>query len=393
MIVGLADADVAAAGGKASVLARLLAAGLAVPDGFVVTAGPVPVRELDRAYRRLGADAVAVRSSAAAEDGAVASFAGQHDTVLGAVGAQQVAEAVEDCRRSLRSDRSVAYREAVAGGAGADGQMAVLVQRLVDADVGGVASTVDPLDGSSAAVVEASWGLGTSVVAGTVDPDRYRVEGDRVVDGRTGTKAVRVDRSPAGGTVTTAVDAHDRGRRCLPDHQVLAVVRLARAVATVLGRPAEVEWAWSGDRLWLLQGRPVTALPIAVADVRRPTDAGAPSVRGETVSHGTVLQGTPGSRGSARGRAAVLDHPGAAGGMRPGDVLVCRETDPAWTPLLLAASAVVTETGGVLSHAAIVARERGIPAVLGVRGAAAALAAAPEVVVDGDRGTVAVQPS
>lgn len=147
-------------------------------------------------------------------------------------------------------------------------------------------------------------------------------------------------------------------------------------MADLLGPGQDIEWALAGDHLVVLQARPITAeLPAASAC--------------ETSTGG--WSGTPGSPGRATGPARIVHGPDDFTSVRPGDVLVCAYTDPAWTPLLRIVSGVVTETGGVLSHAAIVARERGIPAVLGVAGAMTEIGAGVPITIDGGLGTVAAQ--
>ena len=383
MIVDLAAATAGACGGKAAALGRLLRAGARVPPGLVLpfdahrdaarghppgTAPPVPPRwvaALAAGLAALGDPPVAVRSSAADEDTAGASAAGQHDTVLGVRGADAVARAVRTCWASLWSPRARAYR--AARGPAGDPAMAVIVQRLVDADVAGVLFTGDPVR------IEASWGLGESVVQGRVTPDAWTVPAGGPPRCATGDKRTRVDRGPA-GAVTSAVPAADRRRPCLDDDLVRRLVSTGRQVADLFGgAPADIEWALAGDDLWLVQARPATAPPPAAAPAPDPA---------------ATLTGVPGSAGTATGPARAISGPGDFGSVRPGDVIVCPATDPAWTPLFGIAAAVVTETGGVLSHAAIVAREHGIPAVLGAPAARAVLRDAGAVVVDGDAGTV-----
>jgi len=379
------DRATAEHGAKATGLGALRRAGLPVPDGFVLPASldHVDLRAaVDGALDALGRrSAVAVRSSATDEDGPCASAAGQYDTVLGAVGTERVVEAVAACRASASGPRATAYRAATSGTGRHDGPaaVAVVVQRLVDARAAGVLFT-DPPAGTAHAVVEASWGLGESVVQGAVDPDRWTValdpvDGGRITDRRTGGKRTRVDRSP-GGTAVRDVPAADRDRPCLDDDTVLRLADLGQRVADARGGPQDVEWAVDdAGTLWLLQARPVTAaLPASPAE-RRQRDGG-------------VLRGTGASGGQASGRARVVRGPDDFAAVRPGDVLVCRETDPAWTPLFGVVAAVVTETGGLLSHAAIVARELHLPAVLGVPAATAVLRDAGTVAVDGDAGTV-----
>ncbi|CAM3616319.1 PEP/pyruvate-binding domain-containing protein [Isoptericola cucumis] len=388
-IVPLADARPQDAGAKAATLGRLRRAGLPVPDGVVVPAdadlsGAV-VHDLAAALDRLGGGPFAVRSSAADEDGAGASAAGQYDSVLGASGIDAVVAAVHACRASAAGPRATTYRAArgrteVAG-------VAVLVQRMVAAHVAGVMFTPDPgpapgrsagTTGGRPAVIEASWGLGQSVVQGAVDPDRFTVTAGQVGRRHVGSKHTRVDGS-SHGTTTRDVAPADRRRPCLDDDGVLRVAGLGARVAALLGGAQDVEWAVdAAGTVWLLQARPVTAA--------LPATDRAPA-RGRT----GVLHGVAGSGGRAHGPARVVRGPDDFAAVRPGDVLVCRETDPAWTPLFGVVAAVVTETGGLLSHAAIVAREAGLPAVLGVPRATEALRGT--VAVDGDAGTVEILPA
>lgn len=407
MLVPLAQAARETCGGKAAALGVLLRDGLPVPDGFVVpfdayreTPPDDALRDaLDRALRSLGSPAVAVRSSAAGEDTAESSAAGQHESVLAVHGPDDVAHAVRTCWASLRSPRATAYRNGRAapashdapdrwtpadgpGGAAATGlpvpthepAMAVLVQRLVDADVAGVLFT--PATAGAATEVEASWGLGPSVVGGSVSPDRYRVAPDGAVVRAVGDKATRLDRA-GGRLVARDVPPHERGASTLDDATAVGLARLGQRVADLLGGPQDVEWAIVEGRPWILQARPVTASPPS-----GPPGTGAPP---------GALRGTAGSSGVATGPARIVRGPGDFSRVRPGDILVCPFTDPAWTPLLRIAAGVVTDVGGVLSHAAIVARERRIPAVLGVVGATGLIADGDRVTVDGAAGTVLVR--
>lgn len=387
-------------GGKAAALGALRRAGLPVPDGFVVPAAvagedltaAVAAGARDLARRAGGSvDApVAVRSSATDEDGGRASAAGQYDTVLGVSGTDRVVAAVTTCRASAAGPRATAYRTATSGDP-ALADVAVVVQRLVDAHAAGVLFT-----GDGRTVVEASWGLGESVVQGAVDPDRWTVADGRVTDRRAGHKRTRVDRSP-GGTAVRDVPAADRDRPCLDDDTVLRLAALGRRVAELRGGPQDVEWAVDdAGTVCLLQARPVTAaLPDCPTErcERDFGDCSRPKSPRDRAHNDAgllgVLRGTGASGGRASGPVRVVRGPDDFAAVRPGDVLVCRETDPAWTPLFGVVAAVVTETGGLLSHAAIVARELRVPAVLGVPAATDVLRGAGTVTVDGDAGTVA----
>ena len=378
VLVPLRDAVSQTCGGKAGALGTLLRAGLPVPDGFVIpftaSAATLPTCPARCARAHLGDPPVAVRSSADDEDTGRASAAGQYESVLGVQGADQVADAVRACWASLHSPRAVAYRDA---GAGPDRQprMGVLVQRLLDAEVSGVMFT--PGGPAGATHVEASWGLGPSVVGGTVTPDAYRVDADGTVSRTVADKVSRIDRR---GThlVTSEVPERDRRRPTLDDATAGRLARLGRQHRCRARRGA-------GRRVGGRRRRDLGAA--GPADDRRPPRA--------TVASGppaATLVGTPGSRGTATGAARIVRGPGDFARVRPGDILVCPWTDPSWTPLLHLAAGVVTETGGMLSHAAIVARERRIPAVLGIADATTTLLDATTITIDGTAGTVTTHP-
>jgi rifampicin phosphotransferase len=236
--------DIHEAGGKAARLGQLAGSGFPVPDGFVLLASICGrIDEARPAVRAglasLGAGRFAVRSSGVAEDLAEASFAGQYETVLGVDGEHAVIEAVRRCWDSARSERVHAYSRQRAGGG--TGPMAVLVQRLVNADAAGVAYSANPVTGDrDEAVVSAVKGLGERLVAGEAAPDEW---------------SVRAEVAYLTAQRESAIDAV----------QALGIARLARKVADELGAPQDIEWAIADGRLYLLQARPITALPEAVS--------------------------------------------------------------------------------------------------------------------------------
>lgn len=262
-------------GGKGLSLGLMTRAGLPVPPGFVLTPpdsggtapGCVSLSETERsallaAYARLGAGPVAVRSSAVAEDSEDASFAGQHETLLSVVGESALLEAVIQCRESVQTDRASAYRDRQvreaddAHGGTADSTLAVVVQRMVPAEVSGVLFTRDPLDASGERMlVEASWGLGESVVSGRLVPDRYhcRREDGSVVEQQIATKTVQ--RGPHGWC---KVPPDRQQQPCLNPGQLAELIALGRKVEEYFGEPRDIEWAWAEGRFWLLQARPIT---------------------------------------------------------------------------------------------------------------------------------------
>ena len=254
-------------GGKGLSLGLTAGAGLPVPPGFCVTTAayrrcegnhtidPTLADALTQAYRDLGGGVVAVRSSATAEDGSAATFAGQQETVLGAEGETELRSAIERCWRSLHTARARAYRARQ----GVDERglaMAVVVQRLVDADVAGVIFTCDPLDPTGALMrVEAAWGLGEAVVSGRVTPDRFQVDRAtaRVRDRQAGRKNVRFGRRGE-----EPVPADQQMALCLTDADLAALADLGRRVEAFYGDPRDVEWAIAGGTVCLLQARPIT---------------------------------------------------------------------------------------------------------------------------------------
>ena len=294
----LAAAPRAAVGGKAANLAAMATAGLPVPPFFSVTQGalavhllangirwpdhagsvaavrerirtdPVPegvARDVIGAYRRqvagTGQKAVAVRSSAAAEDGALASFAGQFSSVLNVAGDGALLDALRECWASSLSDRSLAYRAGTPATAGPG--FAVVVQTQVEARCAGVLFTIHPVDpDSGTAYIEANFGTGESVVGGLVTPDGLTVgrDGRGVVDSFVATKR-RMTTAAAGSGVLVDVDPAWRDRPVLSGDEVAAILALGLQIEALLGGPQDVEWAIDDQALWVLQARPITTLP------------------------------------------------------------------------------------------------------------------------------------
>lgn len=264
-------ADRTTAGGKAAGLARLRDAGCDVPPWFVVTPGCCDDGAVRDALERLAAhegpdDATfAVRSSALVEDGVRASYAGQFASLLFVP-----REGVVDAIARVRASADGAAVRAYAGG-GADIAMAVVVQRMIDGDRGGVAFGVDPIDGADRVVVTAAPGLVSAVVDGEALTDSWSIERDGTIVSRAvALKDRRHVRAPGGGTLAVAVEPELRARPALADDEVRAVAALARRIAHAAGAPQDVEFTFAGGALWALQARPVTATgrraPVAIWD-------------------------------------------------------------------------------------------------------------------------------
>jgi pyruvate,water dikinase len=340
---------------------------------------------------------VAVRSSATAEDLPDASFAGQQDTCLNVRGEAAVLDAWRNCVASLFTDRAISYRELHEfdhlGAA-----LSVGVQHMVRSDCGGagVAFSIETESGfPHAAVISANWGLGESVVQGTADPDEYMVFKPLltqpgctpIVQKRRGPKERKVVYASESGGDTCTVATTDAERRSfvLRDDEIIQLARWAVDIEAHFECPMDIEWAKDGitGELWVVQARPET--------VQSRKDAGAIkcyALRGS---------GTPLVTGAAIGQAIVcgnvcrLDSPSEMDKFRDGAVLVTGMTDPDWVPIMQRAAAIVTDHGGRTSHAAIVSRELGLPAVVGTGDATAVLAEGADVTVccaNGDEGQV-----
>ena len=288
--------DLPSAGGKGANLGELVRAEVPVPDGFVITTAgyaaavqPLSLRladpfgadgdgaliranieavsmpsdlraEITNAYTALGAGAVAVRSSATAEDLPGAAFAGQQDTYLNVVGEAELINAVQKCWASLWTERAMAYRTRIGIDSAGVG-IAVVVQCMINAEVAGVMFTADPISGDrETIVVDASSGLGEAVVSGLVTPDHYRLDDQgQVLDYQPGRREVIVRSAPGGG-VAHEPGEPDRAER-LPDTVLMELSALGTALAKHFGRPQDIEWAYAEGQVWLLQARPMTALP------------------------------------------------------------------------------------------------------------------------------------
>ncbi|RDI71165.1 phosphoenolpyruvate synthase [Halopelagius longus] len=445
-------ADLGTVGGKAASLGELTAAGLPVPPGFVVTAEtyrafiedagideelfeavdvdhedsaalkeaherahelivetPVPeeVREeILAAYEEIGEDAfVAVRSSATAEDLPDASFAGQQETYLN-VQADDLVERVKECWASLFSQRAIYYRnrkdfphEEV--------DIAVVVQEMVAAEKSGVMFTSHPSTGEPRIIIEAAWGLGEAVVSGTVSPDNYVVDrGTKAVETATvADKKVMMEKDEeTGETVEREVEEDRRNARVLSDEEISELVELGERVEEHYGEPQDVEWAvYEGD-IYMLQSRPITTISESGTNPESETVEAAGDGGAEVASAGNgasgdgangasgdgdvLVQGLGASPGIASGEARIvtkLDHLDQVG---DGDIIVTEMTMPDMVPAMKRAAGIVTDEGGMTSHAAIVSRELGVPAVVGTGSGTRELDDDQPITIDGDKGTV-----
>lgn len=371
----------------------------------LVTAQPFPAdleADIRAAYDQLAAGSgeeasFAVRSSATAEDLPDASFAGQQETFLNVRGIDAVLQAIREVFASLYNDRAIAYR-VHHGFEHADVALSAGVQKMVRSDIGssGVMFTVDTESGFPDVVfITSAYGLGEGVVQGAVNPDEFYVHKPTLRAGRpailtrgVGSKAMKMEyTSDAAVGRTTAfvdVDPDQRRRLSLTDEQVEQLARQALTIEEHYGRPMDIEWGLDGadGQLYILQARPETVQ----------SRAGSTVEKHHLTQRGTVrIEGRAIGAKIGAGPVRVLSSIEQMHDFQPGEVLVADMTDPDWEPIMKRAAAIVTNRGGRTCHAAIIARELGIPAVVGTGTATTTLADGEEVTVsaaEGDTGYV-----
>ncbi|WP_050032988.1 phosphoenolpyruvate synthase [Halorubrum halophilum] len=443
--------DVGTVGGKAASLGELIGAGLPVPPGFTVTAGtyrtfieeagideelftavdvdpedsaalrkaeetaaeliletPLPddVREeIVERYRTMGDDGdeafVAVRSSATAEDLPDSSFAGQQETFLN-VREEDLIRRVKECWASLFTQRAIYYRQQ-RGFPHAEVDIAVVVQRMVDAEKSGVMFTSHPSTGDPQITIEAAWGLGEAVVSGTVSPDNYVYDRERdTVDEVTvaDKKVEMVKDAETGETVTLDVDDDRRNSRVLSDAEIEKLVALGERVEDHYGTPQDVEWAIYDDEIYMLQSRPITTIQEdgdseGETDGREPSGSasgdggtGDDTAGNDEVDADVLVDGLGASPGVVSGTVRIVHKLDHLDQVQEGDVMVTEMTMPDMVPAMKRAAGIVTDEGGMTSHAAIISRELGVPAVVGTGNGTRLLDDGQNVTLDGDKGTV-----
>jgi len=426
----LTRADVPWAGGKGANLGEMTHAGVPVPPGFVVGAPTyasfvdetglrarlavlldgldvddtaelerratearnlVGAEEVPKWIREAIADAygkvsendpkapVAVRSSATAEDTESASFAGMNETYLNVKGGESVVEAVQRCWASLFGARTVFYR-AKRGFSQTDIDIAVVVQRQIQSTRSGVMFTINPASGArDELVIEGSFGLGEAVVSGSVSPDRYVVEKQslHIKERDIKRKELVIESKPEGGTVTRMLEGEECQRPTLADDEVHELAELGRRIEEHYGAAQDTEWAFDeSGKAWMLQSRPVTSA------------GGDASTDGKVTLGAELIKGLGAAPGLASGPVRVIAELSDATRLNEKDVLVTHMTAPDWVPLMRKAAAIVTDSGGMTCHAAIVSRELGIPCLVGTGEATGRLRDGELVTVDATHGVV-----
>ncbi len=442
--------DVPLVGGKVANLGEMRSFGLPVPPGFAVTAyayqrfitetgiaheiyriikevvkekkpqeyqeasrrirqliesTPIPEdieQAIKAAYRRLGDligipnPLVAARSSATAEDLPDASFAGQQDTYLGIRGEDDLIDKVRRCWSSLFTARAISYREDK-GFRHEDVLISVAVQKMVNSRSAGVMFTINPVTGAmDELVIESSYGLGETVVGGKVTPDTFVVDKEtlEIKEKHLGDKRIEIVMLSNGGTEEREVEPDRRQQFSLSDQEIRKLAEYGVKIEEHYGRPMDVEWAIDKDFQWpenvfILQARPETVYSLKAVEAEAGSGSSAAVEEVEAAKGEPVLKGLPASPGVAAGVAKVaLTVDEAAQMIKEGDVLVTKMTTPDWEPYMKIVSAIVTDEGGMTSHAAIVSRELGIPCIVGTGKATQVLQTGKKYTVDGGTGVV-----
>ncbi len=427
----LSKENVAEVGGKGANLGEMFQNGFPIPNGFCTTSGayfkhleknhikekiaeilketdindheqlvkasekikelilqsPIP-KEVEKAireaYKRLNEiggreEYVAVRSSATAEDLPNASFAGQQSTFLNVKGADAVVEAVKKCWASLFEPRAIFYREEN----GFDHMkvaLAAVVQKMVQSEKAGVVFTVDPLSQDPNIMsIEAAYGLGEVVVSGKITPDTYKVDKRtfEIVDKKISKQPwmiVRVN----GKNQHVEIKEEARGLQKLSDSEIKELAKVCKKIEDHYRFPQDIEYAFEGGNLYIVQSRPITTLK-KEAKIKQKSAKKEGKV---------LLQGLGASPGLGMGRVRIIKSAKEISKMQSGEVLVTEMTTPDFVPAMKKAAAIITDTGGMTSHAAIVSRELGVPCVVGTGEATKLLKDGMEVTVDGERGLV-----
>ncbi len=420
--------DIAIVGGKGASLGEMLRAELPVPTGFAVTAqafrrfidengindelfaslevdvddadilrsaekkakkiimeAKIP-QDIEKSIRskykelckREGEEVfVAVRSSATAEDLPDASFAGQQDTFLNMKGEQTVIDAVKKCWASLYGARAIYYR-VKQGFDHSKVNLCAVVQMMVDAEKAGVMFSSHPSTGEPLTIIEGSWGLGETVVSGSVSPDYYMVDNNTktIKERRIATKNVMHTKDPkTGKTMDIPVPADKKNAKVLDDDEILKLVDFGDVLEDLYGIPQDIEWAIKNKEIFILQSRPITT-------IKKKKDPN------EKVATTAILEGLGASPGIAYGEAKLVSDASELGKVKDGDILVAVMTTPDMVPAMKRAAAIVTDEGGLTCHAAIVSRELGCPAVVGTRRATLVLTDGMKITIDGEKGLV-----
>lgn len=315
---------------------------------------------------------VAVRSSATTEDLADASFAGQQDTFLGVKGADSLIQHIKQCFSSLFTARAIYYREKK-GFDHMKAHLAVVVQKMINSQKSGVMFSKNPLKDDGMIVIEAVWGLGEGIVSGMIVPDHYVVNPDlEIVEMKTAEKRIAMVRVSSGTIESVKLTPERASQQVLSGYEIKRLAQYAQQLEEHYGKPQDIEFAID-DEIYVVQSRPITTT--ARTDARE-------------ITGDVLLSGLGASPGIAAGTVRIIHDLGELSKVQSGDVLVTQMTNPDMVVSMQRAAAIVTDEGGITSHAAIISREMGIACVVGTRAATTTLKEGQIVTVDGYTGRV-----
>ncbi len=322
--------------------------------------------ETIKAYKKISGkfrrSLMAVRSSATAEDLPGASFAGQQATFLNIKGDANLLEAVKGCWASLFTGRAIFYREE--NKINHDKvKISVIIQKMIQSDVSGVMFSIDPVtNDKERIIIESVWGLGEMIVQGSVIPDTYAVQKDTysILSKEISDQAIELIKK-GGKTLETEVPKNKRDRQKISDKEIVTLARLAARLQEHYYYPQDIEWAKEGDKLYIVQSRPITTIESTDKRARKLKDGDI------KIATSPIIKGAAASPGIGTGAVRILKSPKEINKVKQGDVLVAPMTSPDYVPAMKKASAIVTDEGGLTSHAAIVSRELGVPCIVGAK--------------------------
>jgi len=316
---------------------------------------------------------VAVRSSATAEDLADASFAGQQETFINVKGNDELIDSIKKCLASLFTARAVYYRTKK-GFEHEKTYLAVVIQKMINADKSGVIFSKNPMTNGDEVVIEAVFGLGEGIVSGRISPDHYAIDrNSNIIDEKISDKRIALTRNSSGKTEIVKLREEISKREVLTTHEIKMLAQYALNLEKHYGKPQDIEFAIADGETYIVQSRPIT------------TKA---KKNDKDIEGNVLLNGTGASPGVASGKVRIIDNLEDLDKIKEGDILVTKMTSPDMVVSMQKASAIITDEGGLTSHAAIISREMGIPAVVGTREATEKLHDGQIVSVDGFTGRI-----
>ncbi len=319
---------------------------------------------------------VAVRSSATAEDLPEASFAGQQKTILNVQDYEELKESILESWASLFTARAIFYREEH-GFEHMKVGISTIVQLMIQSDVSGVAFTVDPLTSDSSKIsIEAVYGLGETIVGGSITPDQYLVNKESM---KIESKQIVKQTWQLTEEGEMPISEMFQEKQKLSDKKVVKLAEICKKIEQHYEFPQDIEWGMEDNKLWIVQTRPVTTLKIADDKVH---------ISEKEVNKELLLKGIGASPGAAIGKVSIIESAKELDKVKKGDILVTTMTNPDFVPAMKRAAAIVTDQGGRTSHAAIVSRELGIPCIVGTELATESVKDGEEITVDGYKGRV-----